>query len=125
MTKERSITERIGHSPSSIPRHAASAWGSYTFLDGVLSGFTLGSGVRYTGTAPADEIGVDKVPHYTLYDAMAKYELGEAANSLRGTTLQLNVNNIADKHYVASCSNESACFYGSGRTIVASVSYSW
>jgi len=125
VTKESSITERIGHSPSSIPRHAASAWGSYTFLDGVLSGFTLGSGVRYTGTAPADEIGVDKVPHYTLYDAMAKYELGEAANSLRGTTLQLNVNNIADKHYVASCSNESACFYGSGRTIVASVSYSW
>lgn len=125
VTKESSITQRIGHSPSSIPRHAASAWGSYTFLDGVLSGFTLGSGVRYTGTAPADEIGVDKVPHYTLYDAMAKYELGEAANSLRGTTLQLNVNNIADKHYVASCSNESACFYGSGRTIVASVSYSW
>lgn len=125
VTKESSITERIGHSPSSIPRHAASAWGSYTFLDGVLSGFTLGSGVRYTGTAPADEIGVDKVPHYTLYDAMAKYELGEAANSLRGTTLQLNVNNIADKHYVASCSNESACFYGSGRSIVASVSYSW
>lgn len=125
VTKESSITQRIGHSPSSIPRHAASAWGSYTFLDSVLSGFTLGSGVRYTGTAPADEIGVDKVPHYTLYDAMAKYELGEAANSLRGTTLQLNVNNIADKHYVASCSNESACFYGSGRTIVASVSYSW
>lgn len=125
VTKESSITQRIGHSPSSIPRHAASAWGSYTFLNGVLSGFTLGSGVRYTGTAPADEIGVDKVPHYTLYDAMAKYELGEAANSLRGTTLQLNVNNIADKHYVASCSNESACFYGSGRTIVASVSYSW
>lgn len=125
VTKESSITQRIGHSPSSIPRHAASAWGSYTFLDGVLSGLTLGSGVRYTGTAPADEIGVDKVPHYTLYDAMAKYELGEAANSLRGTTLQLNVNNIADKHYVASCSNESACFYGSGRTIVASVSYSW
>lgn len=125
VTKESSITQRIGHSPSSIPRHAASAWGSYTFLDGVLSGFTLGSGVRYTGTAPADEIGVDNVPHYTLYDAMAKYELGEAANSLRGTTLQLNVNNIADKHYVASCSNESACFYGSGRTIVASVSYSW
>lgn len=125
VTKESSITERIGHSPSSIPRHAASAWGSYTFLDGVLNGFTLGSGVRYTGTTPADETGTDYVPHYTLYDVMAKYELGEAMNSLRGTTLQLNVNNVADKHYVASCSNSSACFYGSGRSIVASVNYSW
>ncbi|WP_058960321.1 TonB-dependent siderophore receptor [Type-E symbiont of Plautia stali] len=124
-TKESNTAAQVGKTPSSIPRHAASAWGSYSFLDGALNGLTLGSGVRYTGTAWADSIGQDKVPHYTLYDVMAKYELGEAANSLRGTTLQLNVNNVADKHYVASCSNTSACFYGSGRSIVASVSYSW
>ncbi|WBF43513.1 hypothetical protein OLD77_12645 [Serratia rubidaea] len=38
-----------------------------------------------------------------------------AKPALRGATLQLNVNNVADKHYVASCGNTSACFYGSGR----------
>ncbi|MCR0998409.1 MAG: TonB-dependent receptor [Serratia rubidaea] len=58
---------------------------------------------------------------YTLYDLMAKYELEQASPALRGATLQLNVNNVADKHYVASCGNTSACFYGSGRSVIASL----
>lgn len=125
VTKASNTAAQVGKSPASIPRHAASAWGSYSFLDGALHGLTLGSGVRYTGTTWGDSEGGFKVPHYTLYDVMAKYELGAAMTALRGTTLQLNVNNVADKHYVSSCSNTSACFYGSGRSIVASVSYSW
>lgn len=125
VTKESSIAGQVGHTPSSIPRHAASAWGSYQFLDGLVNGLTLGAGVRYTGDAAADSIGQDEVPHYTLFDAMAKYDLGQAVNALRGTTLQFNVQNLSDKHYVSSCSNQSACFYGSGRTLVASVNYSW
>nr|WP_241764030.1 TonB-dependent siderophore receptor [Winslowiella toletana] len=125
VTKESSIAGQVGNTPSTIPRHAASAWGSYRFRDGVLNGLTLGSGVRYTGVAWGDSVGGVTVPHYTLYDAMAKYELGEALSALKGTTLQFNVNNLTDEHYVSSCSNDSACFYGSGRTMVASVSYSW
>lgn len=125
VTKASNIAGQTGNAPPNIPRHAASGWGSYSFLDGALKGVTLGAGVRYTGTAAGDYVGQMRVPHYTLYDAMAKYELGEAVSTLKGTTVQLNVNNIADKHYVSSCSNTSACFYGSGRTIVGSVSYSW
>ncbi|UDQ81962.1 TonB-dependent siderophore receptor [Erwinia rhapontici] len=126
VTKESSTSSALaGRAPSGIPRHAASAWGNYSFLDGVLNGFTLGAGVRYTGDAPADSIGQDEVPHFTLYDAMVKYKLGEAVSALKGTTLQFNVQNLTDKHYVASCSNTEACFYGSGRTFVASVDYRW
>ncbi|BFO09840.1 hypothetical protein GGER_23500 [Serratia rubidaea] len=72
-----------------------------------------------------DSEGGFKIPHYTLYDLMAKYELEQASPALRGATLQLNVNNVADKHYVASCGNTSACFYGSGRSVIASLAYSW
>lgn len=125
VTKESNVTGQVGHTPASIPRHAASAWGSYSFLSGALNGLTVGSGVRYTGDAAADSIGEDEVPHYTLFDAMVKYDVGQAASALRGTTVQLNVQNLSDKHYVASCSNQSACFYGSGRTVVASVNYQW
>ncbi|HBT53846.1 MAG TPA: TonB-dependent siderophore receptor, partial [Erwinia persicina] len=125
VTKETYNATQLGHSPASIPRHAASAWGSYSFQDGVLSGLTVGTGVRYTGDAPADSTGTDEVPHFTLYDAMAKYELGEAVASLKGTTVQLNVQNLTDKHYVASCSGSEACFYGTGRNVVASVNYRW
>lgn len=125
VTKESNNAAEVGHSPSAIPRHAASGWGSYSFLNGPLNGLSVGTGVRYTGDTWGDSKGGFKVPHYTLYDAMVKYEVGEAISTLRGTTLQLNVNNIADKHYVSSCSNTAACFYGSGRSIIASVGYSW
>ncbi|VTP62215.1 Ferric hydroxamate uptake [Serratia rubidaea] len=125
VTKESAISGQVGHTPASIPRHAASAWGSYRFRHGALQGLTLGSGVRYTGTSWGDSEGGFKIPHYTLYDLMAKYELEQASPALRGATLQLNVNNVADKHYVASCGNTSACFYGSGRSVIASLAYSW
>ncbi len=124
-TKDSPTAAEIGHAPAAIPRHAASAWGTYSFQQGVLNGLTIGSGVRYIGTAPGDAVGEYYVPHYTLYDAMAKYDLGQATSSLRGTTLQLNVQNLSDKKYVSSCSGEDACFYGVGRTIVASVDYRW
>jgi len=125
VTKDSNTAAEIGHSPAAIPRHAASAWGSYSVLSGALNGLTLGTGVRYIGDAPADAIGQYEVPHYTLYDAMAKYDLGQAAASLRGASVQLNVQNLSDKKYVSSCSGEYACFYGVGRTIIASLDYRW
>ncbi|MGP1207959.1 MULTISPECIES: TonB-dependent siderophore receptor [unclassified Serratia (in: enterobacteria)] len=125
VTKDSNSADEIGHSPAGIPRHAASAWGSYSFLSGALNGLTVGSGVRYIGDAPADATGQYDVPHYTLYDAMVKYDLGQASSALRGAALQLNVQNLTDKKYVSSCSGEYACFYGSGRSIIASVNYRW
>lgn len=124
-TKESDTAAEVGHSPAAIPRHAASAWGSYSFLDGALDGLTVGTGLRYVGKAGADSTGEYYVPHYTLYDAMVKYELGQAVPALKGTSLQFNAQNLTDEHYVASCSNAYACFYGSGRTFVASVDYRW
>lgn len=120
-----STSSPAGKTPASIPRHAASAWGSYSFLNGPLQGLMVGAGVRYVGDSYGDNKESFKVPHYTLYDAMARYNLGEASPSLKGASVQLNVNNLSDKHYVASCSGTSACFYGTGRTITATVSYSW
>jgi iron complex outermembrane receptor protein len=125
VTKDSNSADEIGHSPAGIPRHAASAWGSYSVLSGALNGLTVGSGVRYIGDAPADATGQYDVPHYTLYDAMVKYDLGQASSALRGAALQLNVQNLTDKKYVSSCSGEYACFYGSGRSIIASVNYRW
>lgn len=125
VTKESYTASQVNKAPSSIPRHAASAWGSYSFHNGPLKGVTLGTGVRYIGSTYGDNAESFKVPAYTLYDAMARYELGSLASQLKGAAVQLNVNNLTDKHYVASCGGDAACFYGSGRTVVATVSYSW
>ncbi|WP_107759968.1 TonB-dependent siderophore receptor [Dickeya sp. Secpp 1600] len=125
VTKESYTASQVNKAPSSIPRHSASAWGSYSFQNGPLKGVTLGTGVRYIGSTYGDNAESFKVPAYTLYDAMARYELGSLASQLKGAAVQLNVNNLTDKRYVASCGGDAACFYGSGRTVVATVSYSW
>ncbi len=125
VTKESYTASQVNKAPSSIPRHSASALGSYSFQNGPLKGVTLGTGVRYIGSTYGDNAESFKVPAYTLYDAMARYELGSLASQLKGAAVQLNVNNLTDKRYVASCGGDTACFYGSGRTVVATVSYSW
>lgn len=40
-----------GNTPAQVPKHMASLWADYTFFDGPLSGLTLGTGGRYTGSS--------------------------------------------------------------------------
>lgn len=114
-----------GKTPARIPTHMASAWGGYTFQGGPLKSLTAGVGMRYIGTSYGDAKNTFKVPAVDLYDAMLRYELGEMSSSLKGAAVQFNVNNLADTKYVASCASDSACFYGIGRTMTATVSYAW
>lgn len=123
--KESNTANQVGKTMGATPRHMASLWSTYTFLNSPLQSLTFGGGARYTGSSYGDNTETMRVPAYTLYDLMARYELGEAIPTLTGTTVQFNVSNLTNKHYVASCSNSAACFYGSGRSMFATVSYSW
>jgi iron complex outermembrane receptor protein len=111
-------TAYIGKVPTNTPREIASAWADYTFKSGWLTGFGFGGGIRYVGSSFADQLNTLVVPSYTLGDAAVHYEWDN-------WRLALNVANIADKTYVASCSTANACFYGDRRRITASVAYKW
>lgn len=124
-TVNTTVAGTEGKTPARIPAHMASAFASYTFPAGPLKSLTTGVGVRYIGTSYGDAKNTFKVPAVDLYDAMVSYELGELNSSLKGAAVQFNVNNIADTKYVASCASDTACFYGVGRTVTATVSYSW
>ena len=41
----------------------------------------------------------------------------------RHWTAQVNVNNITDEDYVASC--DFWCYYGESRSVIGSLSYHW
>ncbi|HGN1855220.1 TPA: TonB-dependent receptor [Proteus mirabilis] len=103
----------------------ASFWGQYDETSGLFNGAKAGFGVRYIGVSQGDTKNTISVPAVTLYDAMVGYSLGELSSSLKGAEVQLNMNNIANKHYVASCAGETACFYGIGRTMTATINYRW
>ncbi|XBS69719.1 TonB-dependent siderophore receptor [Acerihabitans sp. KWT182] len=105
-----------GNSPVGIARQSATLWSEYT-LPGKLDGVTLGGGVRYVGTSYADTDNTLKVPAATVYDAMARYRLQQ-------WQLALNVQNLTNKTYLASCQN-NGCYYGLKRQYIATLSYQW
>ncbi len=124
-TVSTTVAGTEGKTPARIPTHMASAFTSYTLPSGALKSLTAGVGMRYIGTSYGDAKNTFKVPSVDLYDAMVSYELGELSPRLQGAKVQFNVNNIADTKYVASCASDSACFYGIGRTVTATVNYAW
>lgn len=112
-------TSDEGNTPFGVPTHSASLWANYTFMSGKLEGLGLGAGVRYVGSTYGDDANTFKVPSVVLADAAVHY-------SWQNATLSLNVSNLFDKRYVASCfSSGFGCFYGEGRRINGSVKYTW
>jgi len=107
-----------GNRPALVPRHAASLWLDYAFQENSrLSGFGLGGGVRYVGQRYGDTANGINLHSHTLYDAALRYDLGNFRFSL-------NLNNLLDDTYVATCS-AFGCYYGDGRTVLARVAYRW
>jgi iron complex outermembrane receptor protein len=108
----------IGKAPTGVPDQFGSVWADYTFQSGVLRGFGFGAGVRYVGDSWADPANTLSVPAYTLFDATIHYEID-------GWRAAINVANIGDKTYVASCASPTACYYGDRLRATASLSYKW
>ncbi len=114
-----------GKTPVGVPSQQASAWARYQLQEGPLAGLGVGGGVRYIGSSYADEANTLKVPSATLFDLMLDYDLGRASPALKGMQVALNVQNLFDKEYIASCAGDSWCWYGYQRSIKASLRYRW
>ncbi|MTH48273.1 TonB-dependent siderophore receptor [Intestinirhabdus alba] len=124
-TVQTTVVGTQGKTPARIPAHTASVWGEYKIRSGPAEGLGVGLGFRYLGTSYGNARNTYKVSAVDLYDTSLSYTLDRLSPSLKGATVQLNVNNIADTKYVASCASETACFYGVGRTITATINYEW
>jgi iron complex outermembrane receptor protein len=108
----------VGKTPTNTPEMLISGWADYTFKEGPLTGLGFGGGVRYVGASWADTANTLEVPSVVLGDLAIHYEW-------QNWRTALNVINLTDKIYVASCAATSACFYGDRRRVTASVSYKW
>ncbi|HAK9636036.1 TPA: ferrichrome porin FhuA [Escherichia coli] len=114
-------TTYTGNTPAQVPKHMASLWADYTFFDGPLSGLTLGTGGRYTGSSYGDPANSFKVGSYTVVDALVRYDLARVG--MAGSNVALHVNNLFDREYVASCFNTYGCFWGAERQVVATATF--
>lgn len=107
-----------GQRQQAVPRNQFSLWGDYRFGAFGLPQLRAGLGARYVDDIPSIWWAGDyAAPAYTLFDAMASYDLGRWRYSF-------NVTNLFDRNYVATCTYGS-CFYGEPRKIVAGATYRW
>jgi iron complex outermembrane receptor protein len=109
-----------------MPNQQASLWTDYTWHTGLLDGFGVGAGVRYTGNTYGDQgnTWLGKADAYTVFDASVHYDLGRFNNSLKGASVAVNATNLFDKDYISTC-DSFYCYYGDQRSVVASATYKW
>ena len=109
-----------------MPNQQASIWTDYTWHTGLLDGFGIGAGARYTGNTYGDQANtyLGKANAYTIVDAAVHYDLGRLSSSMKGASLKLNATNLFDKQYISTCDGYY-CYYGDERSVVASATYKW
>lgn len=95
------------------PYNMASLWLDHDFGNG----FRVGGGVRYVGGRFGDNENDYELDSYTLADLGASYTRDNVEASL-------NIINLTDKEYLASCSS-FYCNYGEGREVQARLTYKW
>ncbi len=124
-TRNPGAPETVGIALSGIPANSFTAFANYAFQpDTDLFGLSLGGGVRYAGTSPANEVpGSFRNSTVTLFDAVAAYDFVKVDPRLKGARLQVNVNNLFDRNYF-NC-QAGFCYRGQPRQFTASLIYRW
>lgn len=115
----------VGKRPQAVPEYFGSFWANYTFDLGVLNGLAIGGGVRFVGSSFADDANTIRASGYTLVDAAVRYDLAKLSPALGGAEATLNVTNLLDNEYYASCSTDFYCQYGNGVQVLAGLRYRW
>jgi iron complex outermembrane receptor protein len=109
------------HQLTGVPRNQASTWATYRFLDGPMSGFRVGGGVRYFDNtfAYTSQYGKLKTGDVTLVDALVGYDID------KHWSVDVNAKNLFDKEYVTGCNNAGRCYWGEERTVLGTVAFRW
>ena len=133
-TVEDAIPANIGRGILGVGRGGVSANLEWAPRRGALDGFAIGGAVRhvdsiYAGTY-TDPAGVTAAPQstrgFTVFDALARYDLGKLLPTLTGLSLGINAQNLFDKKYVTTCYLDYAwCWYGNRRTVQGTISFRW
>lgn len=116
---ETSNAADLGKTPARLPERTAALWAKYT----ADAGYDVALGVRYIGASQGDSANTFEVPSTTLYDLAVGYDFGKLSPAYEGLRGQINVQNLTDEFYAASCASAYACFVGMERTVTASINY--
>ncbi|BEU97452.1 TonB-dependent siderophore receptor [Acidovorax sp. DW039] len=104
-----------GQPVAGVSKNTASAWISHRFAAEGRGGWTVGAGLRYTGSQWTGTSAVT-TPASTIADAMVAYDAGD-------WRVAFNVVNLTDKVQITQCLARGDCFYGQARTYTLTSTY--
>jgi catecholate siderophore receptor len=96
-----------GKVPQNVPKHSATLWATYDFLDR----WQIGGGPTYVGSRYANNQNTNKVDGYLRWDSTIAYKVTE------NVSLRFNAQNITNAHYFESL-HPSHVIPGAGRTFL-------
>jgi catecholate siderophore receptor len=109
---ESNTPAEVGKELPNTPEHSFSLWTTYR----LFRGFEVGGGMQFVDDRFNSATNVRRAPSYTLYDAMASYDLNSRL------TLRLNVNNLTDERYIDRVGG-GHFIPGAGRSATLSTSF--
>ncbi|WP_413061507.1 TonB-dependent receptor domain-containing protein [Sphingomonas carotinifaciens] len=111
--------EDVGVTPGrqviNSPRHMWVLAGDYA-----RSIFKLGGAAKFVGDRFIDTAGTAVAASFVTVDAYAGVDLGQMNDMLKGMSLTVQANNLADRRYLAGADGGSA-FLGAPRTVTAAL----
>lgn len=118
---------QLGNQLQLAPEHQATLWAHYTVQSGALEGLGIGGGLRHVGRCFGDLNNQIELPSFTLVDVALSYDFGKQDPLLAGVMLRLSASNLFDKRHVTSCASLTSanCYYGEGRSVIATLDYRW
>jgi catecholate siderophore receptor len=103
-----------GNVPQNIPKHSATLWTTYDFLDK----WQIGGGPTYVGHRYANNSNTNEVDGYVRWDSTIAYRLSE------NYSLRFNAQNMTNKQFYESV-HPSHAIPGAGRTFILSGSFNF
>lgn len=101
----RGTVNRAGNRPGNVPRVTANVWGHYRIND-----WRASLGLRYVGSRFTDETNTERMPGYTVMDAVVSWNVNPK------TTLSLIGRNLTNRMYASSAYN-TQWFLGPRRSV--------
>jgi iron complex outermembrane receptor protein len=111
------VASEVGLQKPNAPRHLANFWTRYTLDRGALRGLGFGFGSNLATVRSLSLNTAQTIPGYTLLNAAVYYRTGHV-------TMQLNVNNLADRTYWVGGYDYIRLFPGAPRNFLLTLGYS-
>ena len=111
---EDTVTANIGNEIQNVPKHSATLWTTYDFLEK----WQVGGGPTYVGSRYSNNANANRVPGFVRWDSTVAYQI------TKNIQLRVNAINLTNQLYFDSISGSKAV-PAAGRTILGSASFNF